>query len=349
MTAPTVSVIMAAYNGAAFLPETIASLQAQTFGDFEVVIVDDCSTDDTRDVLRRIQDPRFRVIENPINEGPVRTRNTAVTYARGRYLAGLDQDDLCLPERFAAQVAYLDTNPDTVLLGTAAAVLEDGVVGPPQRTWHTTPDLIEWLMLIENPLVWSSVMVRAAAASDPFTNPDRLYAEDFDLYHRMARKGRVARLDTPLVVYRRHPGGASKRYTERMCASAATVLAEAYADLFLGDALDVAQLIVRHMMDDVPVPDGQTLLRLGEALAQLQRHFLDTHDVDTESQRLIRWETARRWGLTSRYALRHGTIGLQDAMAARLDHLGLGHTGLDDLVMSRLLGRARVARRRYRR
>jgi hypothetical protein len=348
VTAPVVSVIMAAYNGAAFLPETIASLQAQTFGDFEVVIVDDRSTDDTRDVLRAIQDPRFRLIESPVNQGPVRSRNTAVAHARGRYLAGLDQDDLCLPERFAAQIAYLDAHPDTVVLGTAAAVIQDGVVGPPRRTGHTTPALIEWLLRIENPLVWSSTMIRAAAASDPFTDPERLYAEDFDLYHRMARKGRVTRLDAPLLIYRRHPGGASKRYTERMCASAAMVLSEAYGDLFADDAPSVATLVVRHLMDDVPVPDGATLLRLGEAVARLQGDFLDTHDVDAESRRLIRWETARRWGLTVRYALRCGTIGLQDAVAARPDHLGLGHTGFDDLVMSRLLGGARVARRRYR-
>lgn len=349
MTAPTVSVIMAAYNGAAFLPETIASLQAQTFGDFEVVIVDDCSTDDTRDVLRAIDDPRFRIVESPVNQGPVRSRNTAVVHARGRYLAGLDQDDLCLPGRFAAQVAYLEMNPDTVVLGTAAAVIQGGVVSPPKRTGNTTPALIEWLLRIENPLVWSSTMTRATAASHPFTDPERLYAEDFDLYHRMARKGRVARLDTPLVIYRRHPGGASKRYTERMCASASTVLTEAYHDLFASDAPSVATLVVRHMMDDIPVPDGDTLLRLGNAVARLQAHFLATHDVDAESRRLIRWETARRWGLTSRYALRCGTIGLQDAVAARPDHLGLGHTGFDDLVLSRLLGSARMARLRYRR
>ncbi|MEG3089569.1 glycosyltransferase family 2 protein [Sphingomonas sp. PB4P5] len=349
MTTPVVSVIMAAYNGAAFLPETIASLQAQTFADFEVLIVDDCSTDDTRNVLRAIQDPRFRIIESPVNQGPVRTRNCAVTHARGRYLAGLDQDDLCLPERFAAQVAYLEAHPDTVVLGTAAAYLDDGVVSPPTRTGHTTPALIEWLMLIENPLVWSSVMVRAAAASDPFTDPQRLYAEDFDLYHRMARQGRVARLDTPLVVYRRHAGGASQRYADTMCASAAIVLADAYRAPFGDEAQEMADLIVRHMMHDVPVPDGATLLRLGQALARLQAHFFETHDVDIESRRLIRWETARRWGLASRYALRRGTIGLQDAVAARPDHLGLGHNGFDDLVMSRLLGRARVARRRYRR
>ncbi|MFC3579999.1 glycosyltransferase family 2 protein [Sphingomonas hylomeconis] len=347
MTAPTVSVIMAAYNGAAFLPATIASLQAQTFTDFEVVIVDDRSTDDTRAVLAAIDDPRFRIVESPINQGPVRTRNHAVVQARGRYLAGLDQDDLCRPDRLRAQVAYLDAHPDTVLLGTAAAYLDDDVINPAVRTAHTTPALIEWLLLIENPLVWSSVMLRADAIGDPFTDPDRLYAEDFDLYHRMARRGRIARLDTPLVLYRRHEGGASQRYTETMYANAAAVLAGAYAEPFGDQADDIAGLVIRHMMAQLPVPDGATLRRLGDALARLQAHFFAQRPIGAEDRKLIRWETARRWGHTSRCALRSGTIGLHDAITARPDHLGLGHTGFEDLALSRLIGGARAVKRRY--
>ncbi|KQS02444.1 glycosyl transferase family 2 [Sphingomonas sp. Leaf357] len=345
--APTVSVIMAAYNGAALIPETVASLQAQTLTDFEVVIVDDCSTDNTRHVLRAINDPRFRVIEAEVNQGPVRTRNTAVTHARGRYLAGLDQDDLCLPERFAKQVAYLDANPDTVLVGTGAAWLDDGIVTSAPRTAVSTPALIEWLLRIENPLVWSSVMVRASAASDPFTDPVRLYAEDFDLYQRMSRIGRIARLDEELVIYRRHAGGASQRYTETMTANAARVLADSYVSVF-GDESDAAAwLIVRHMMAHAPIPDRATLAALGEVLTKLQADFLATHEIDAESLKMIRWETARRWGRVGRIALRSGTLTLADIVSARPDHLGMGYQGMEELVLSRLIGTARAAKRRY--
>lgn len=343
---PIVSVVMAAYNGAALLPETIASLQSQTFADFEVVIVDDCSTDDTREVLATISDPRFRIVESPVNQGPVRTRNTAVRHARGRYLAGLDQDDLCVPDRLAKQVAYLDAHPDTVLLATGAAYLEDGRVTSAVRTGHTTPALIEWLLHIENPLVWSTVMVRADAASDPFTDPARLYAEDFDLYHRMARKGRIARLDEDLLLYRIHPGGASQRFTDTMHASARNILADAYAPLFGDDAPAAAALVFRYMMAQQPVPDRATLVWLGETLMRLQTRFFDSHDVDLESRKLIRWETARRWGHAVRCALRNGTIRLTDALLTRPDHLGLGHAGFDDLFVSSLIGGARKAKQR---
>ena len=349
MSTPAVSVIMAAYNGAAIVGETLASLTEQTFADFEVVIVDDCSTDDTLAVLRAFDDPRFRVIAAEQNQGPVRTRNRAFAEARGRYIAALDQDDLCHPARFARQVAYLDANPDTVLLGTAAAILDDGQISASGHSAATTPTLIEWLLRIENPIVWSSVMLRADAARtlDPFTRPEILYAEDFDLYHRIGKLGRIARLDAELLTYRRHAGGASQRFTDTMTASATRVLADCYAPLFGEAAVDTAGLVVRHVMGRQPAPDRATLQQLGTALVALQEEFISAHHPDPESLALIRWETAGRWGRIGRASLRTGSIGLGDAVAVRPDHLGLGYAGINDLILSRLVGSARTAQRYY--
>jgi glycosyltransferase involved in cell wall biosynthesis len=347
MSVPAVSVVMAAYNGAALIGETIASLQAQTLADFEVVIVDDCSTDETRDVVRAIDDPRIRLIESEVNQGPVRARNRAVAEARGRYLAGLDQDDLCRPTRLARQVAYLDANPDTVVLGTAAALLENGAIVAARLPPVTTPAMVEWLLWVMNPLVWSSVMIRAEAARglDPFTRPDQLYAEDFDLYHRLSKVGRVARLDDELLVYRSHTGGASQRFTDTMAASATQVLAGRYAEVF-EDGEPRAAAVVRHVMLRKPVPDRATLAMLGQTLAMLQQHFLANRAVDDESRTLIRWETARLWGRIHQVALKSGTITLGDALAERPDHMGLGHAGIDGLLVARALGRARQVKRR---
>ncbi|HEU4961359.1 MAG TPA: glycosyltransferase family A protein [Sphingomonas sp.] len=347
MSAPAVSVIMAAYNGAALVPETIASLVAQTFGDFELVVVDDRSTDDTLAVLRSFDDPRIRVIAAESNQGPVRTRNRAFAEARGRYIAALDQDDLCRPERFARQVAYLDAHPEVVLAGSNTSVLhEDGSVEPSRLPPVTTPFVVEWLMRIMNPLVWSSVMLRADVARqlEPFTRPDILYAEDFDLYHRISRLGRIARLDDDLLLYRSHSGGASQRYTETMAASATRVLAEAHAEQFGEETQGVATLLVRHVMLREAVPDRATLARLGEALLAMQAHFVATRRPDAESRKLLRWETAQVWSRIGRAGLRSGALGLGDAVAVRPDHLGLGYAGLHELVLSRLIGGTRAAR-----
>jgi len=349
MTAPTVSVVMAAYNGAALIGETLDSLWAQSFDDFEVIVVDDCSTDDTLNILRACPDPRLRIIAAAQNAGPVRSRNRAFAEARGRYVAGLDQDDICLPDRFARQIAYLDANPGIVLLGTAAAVLEDGAVTPGAKAAVTTPQLVEWLLHIENPLAWSTVMVRRdAVPPGDFTRPDFLYAEDFDLYHRLARIGGIARLDAPLLLYRQHNGGASKRYADTMQASATRVLEETYAAAGVANPRADAQLVADHMMRGTPAPDRATLERLGALIGRLQADFLASRTVDEENLAMIRWETALRWGKVLRTALRAGTIGLAAAVTIRPEHLGLGYLTLDELLTARLLGGARgMASRRH--
>ena len=272
MSAPAISVIMAAYNGADLIGDTLRSLQAQSFGDFEVVIVDDCSSDDTRGIVRAFGDARIKLISQATNQGVVAARNRAVAESRGRYIAALDHDDLCHPDRFLRQITYLEANPGTVLLGTAASILEDGVVHPGILAPVSTPALIEWLLRIENPLVWSSVMMRGDAARrlDPFTRPDMVFAEDFDVYHRIARFGPIARLDEELVIYRRHTGGASQRHVDAMTGRATDVLAETNAALLGDEAWEVADLIVRHVMGQQPVPDRATFQRLGDALVRLQ-------------------------------------------------------------------------------
>ena len=346
MSDPTVSVVMAAYNGAALIGETIASLRAQTFGDWELIVVDDLSRDATRDVVAAVDDPRVRLIANEENVGPVRARNRAFVAARGRYVAGLDQDDLCHPDRFARQVAWLDANPATVLVATAANEIHGTRIVPSQLPPVTTPALVEWLLNVQNPLVWSSTMFRAEAARDwpEMTRPDYRYAEDFDLYHRIARVGRIARIDEELLTYRVHEGGASAQFTATMAGNAARVLAESYAGV-LPDPAQAADDVVRHVMGRSAAPDGDTLHRLGATIGALQAHFLKTRRPDRESQWLIRWETARMWARVGRAALRSGAVGMKDRLAARPDHLGLGHADPGELIVSGVIGAARRNRR----
>lgn len=348
--APAVSVVMAAYNGAGLIGETLASLSAQTLPDFEVLVVDDCSTDATRDIVRAWPDPRVRLIEAPENGGPVCARNRAFAQARGRYIAGLDQDDLCLPTRFARQVAYLDADPATALVAAAASVFEDGATRASPLPPITTPALIDWLLHVMNPIVWSSVMIRGSVARrlDPFTNPDRLYAEDFDLYHRLRAYGAIARIDDVLLRYRDHPGGASQRYTSTMIANAGGVLADSHAPLLGDDAAHAGALVAEHVMAGVAVPDRASLARLGAVLARLQSRYLARTDPGGDDRRLIKWETARLWWRIVRHGVRSGSISLADAVAVRPDHLGLGYAGVDDMLVSGMIGTARAARHRAR-
>ena len=121
---PVVSVLMTTFNGAGFIGASIASVLAQSFSDFELIVVDDGSTDTMAQVLAGIGDPRLRVLRQAVNGGVVAARNAGFLAARGRYVAALDHDDLSHPERLARQVAYLDAHPGVVLVATEIEIEE---------------------------------------------------------------------------------------------------------------------------------------------------------------------------------------------------------------------------------
>lgn len=349
MSVPTVSVIMPAYNGAAWIGATIDSVLAQDFTDWELVVVDDCSTDQTRTVLGGYDDPRITVIHAETNGGPVIARNTGFAAARGRYIAGLDQDDLCKPGRLAAQVAYLDANPDTVLVATAADLLEGESVSPWPGDRTLTPAMIDWLILTQNPLVWSTVMFRAEVARrlDPFERPHVRYAEDFDLYHRLSNFGRIARLSEAQLLYRCHPGGASKKYAEMMAASAARVLTERYLPVFGPDeASENAALVVRYLMARESVPDLGTLSRLSRILAALHADHVRRTPLTPAERIEVDGEHARLWWMVARPALRQGAVTLREAMGVRPESIRLPPGDADRLI-SPLIGRVRAIGRGF--
>ena len=307
---PAISVVMAAYNGSGFIAQTIATVLSQSFADFELIVVDDASTDDTLARLRAIADPRVTVIASPQNGGPVVARNRAFAAAKGRYIVGLDQDDLCHPDRFAVQAAYLDENPGTVLVASAIELLEAGTVRAHPGPVRTSPALIDWRLQFGNPLAWSSVMFRGdvVRAMPEFERAERLYAEDYDLYHRIAPYGAIARIDRPLISYRLHPGGASQRYTAKMTQSAAAVLATAYAPLFGAQAQTAARLAVMHFGDGAPVPDRATLERLGEVVDAVHQWFCATRAPGAADLALIMDEYARLWWRMADASVRSGAL-----------------------------------------
>lgn len=341
--APTVSVVMAAYKGASLIGETIASLQAQTMADWELVVVDDCSPDETAVVIERVDDPRIRLIRAETNGGPVVARNLAFAAARGRYIAALDQDDIAAPERFAKQVAFLDANPATVLVATAAVLLCDGKLRPGAWTRPLTPALIDWQMQVRNPMVWSSVMFRADVARQltPFERPEMRYVEDFDLYHRLRAFGPFACIDEELTQYRVHAGGASQVFSDTMWAHAKKLLAEVHRDLMGAEAEDFARLLVAHVMVRDPVPDRDTLNRLFDGIARVYAVSAERFGWDADARVQIDHEISQLWWHAARAGLRRGTLGLRCAVQNRPAMVSLAAKP-DDLGISRLIGRVRA-------
>src|SRR5688572_1551532 len=114
---PVISVLMSVYNGASYLPESVESILAQTFTDFEFIIIDDCSVDETPQILNTYAqgDSRIRIIRNPENKGLTASLNIGLAEAQGKYVARQDADDISLPQRFEKQIQSLEGNPKSVL------------------------------------------------------------------------------------------------------------------------------------------------------------------------------------------------------------------------------------------
>lgn len=212
---PLVSVILPVYNGAATVREAAASILVQTFMDFELIVVDDASTDDTPRILASLKDPRLRVFSLTENCGRNAACNRAAATARGDYLAMLDADDSSLPKRLERQVAFLQAHPDIALCGGWARLVDEQGRSAEWRQ-PTEPAAIRAAMLRSNPFIHSTMMIRRRAFEEAggFDQAERFWAADYDLYLRIVARHPAANIPEILAVYRSH-GGARYRAQEQ--------------------------------------------------------------------------------------------------------------------------------------
>lgn len=190
---PRVSVLMTVYNGAPFLRDSIGSVLNQTFQDWELIAVDDGSTDASLAILTEYSDPRIRVFPLPKNVGRTPALRLGFDNTWGEYIAVLDSDDISHPERLERQVKYLDQHPDVVLAGSWVEHIDEAGqkfarFSPPTDT-HEIIDLLGY----NNPIIHSSVMYRKEAAAAVGGYPSQFaYAQDYGLILGLAQKGKIA-------------------------------------------------------------------------------------------------------------------------------------------------------------
>jgi len=339
-----VSVLMTTFNGARTIADSIASVLAQTYRAFELVVVDDASTDETPRILARIADPRLRVIRAERNLGVVGARNFGFEACRGEYVAAHDHDDISRPARLAEQVALLDRKPAVVLVATEVELEAEGRLSRSGHVADGSAPVMRWLLLVDNPLTWSSIMLRADAVRrlGQFVRPDYELADDFDLYHRLLSVGDIVRLPAPLTVYRWHETNATWAGQERLNANAERVLCGAYRSWLGEDAADAARLVVRHLSHREPVRDAATLDRLGAYLERLLQCFMAAHALAPDDRARVVAAAGEGWWNTVRAAVRAGGPSLARAFRSRpLLAAGFRPPALDRAV-SIAVGGARV-------
>lgn len=288
---PKVSVLMSAYNAATHIQSAINSVLNQTFTDWELLVIDDGSTDQTSTILQTFHDPRLRLLKNNLNIGLTKSLNLALRQARGEYVARLDADDLSLPERFSQQVHFLDRHPEIVLVGTLAKLIDsEGSLFDYQKT-PTDPDIIKFSLLFGNPITHSSIMFSRKIVLDlGGYNEQFRYAQDFDLYSRLVQKHRIAILPELLVKYRRHSQSITLHQNSRQSAedfALRTVFnnIQQYLAITPEDFLLIKQgLLIKNRPSLSPI---QTL-RTMNLLRRIWRQYLKKERLSLETIKKIR-------------------------------------------------------------
>ena len=203
---PQVTVFIPVYNRERYIGEAIESILAQTFSDFEILLVDDGSTDSSVDKIRSFSDPRIRLVCNEENLGIPRTRNKGIEHARGQYMAMLDSDDRSYPERLEKQVAFLESHPDHVQVGSWCRMMDaQGNVLTKIKRQPASPDDIHAQFLFRCAMSNRSIMARTAILKEYGYRNDFPRCQDYELHVRLAKQYKLGNIQECLVYGRIHP------------------------------------------------------------------------------------------------------------------------------------------------
>ncbi len=205
--APRVSVLLPVHNGAEFVESALRSVMAQTLREIEILVVDDASTDATPEILARLaaEDPRLRILRPERNLRLPGALNFGLAQVRGAYVARMDADDLCAPTRLARQAAFLDANPEIVLVGCSARHIDRAGRVLKTSVRAQTPFHARWILRSAMAFRHPTFLFRADGWSWRY-DPAFTVSEDYDLLARLTETERVACLPEALFDYREHGG-----------------------------------------------------------------------------------------------------------------------------------------------
>lgn len=212
LTKPFITVLLPVYNCEKYVFDAIASILNQTYSNFELLIIDDCSTDTTLQICKSFGDERIILIEKEKNSGYTNSLNYGIAIAKGKYIARMDGDDISLPTRFEKQVAFMEANEDVVVCGTTFSIINSTTV-------IALPELhedIKGRLLNGNCIGHPTVMLRKNTLEKHaiLYNPEMEPAEDYDMWTRLITVGKLHNLQETLLLYRVHESQVSNTRNE---------------------------------------------------------------------------------------------------------------------------------------
>lgn len=297
---PLVSVLMVVRNGMPYIRQAVESLLSQTMQDWELIIADDGSTDETSSYLRSLTDSRVRYF--PVEGGYIAARNFTLRTAQSPLAAVLDADDVALPERLQCQYRFLQEHPECVLVG--AQVEDIDPEGRPlrRREFPLGDEALRWRLFFGSPFIHPSTMFRRQAALECGAyRPQFPQAEDYDLFSRLAEHGRLANLPQCLLRYRVHPEAVTVKRLDPHLRDSANAVAE-YARRHVPevDPGAVRDLYYFLCVDRDPVETSAWAV--AEAYRQIRAGYLAHRPEPGEElrQEIGRLEQVLRWRCVER-------------------------------------------------
>lgn len=315
MPSPRVSVIIPARNRANYLPTAIESVLAQTLTDFELIVVDDGSTDETPELVQRYQarDPRVRLVCNETSRGIAGARNRGTAEARGEYVAALDSDDYAYPQRLARQVDFLDRHPDHAVVSSWVIWMHaDGRLQRKVRRRPVNSDDAAAMLIFNASISQPSATARTAVLREHPYDETFSMSSDYELWSRLAGHYRLANLPEVLVCCRDHDTRTTQGKAQRVIECQHAIYRAQFERL--GVAYNETDLARHHVLPrslrkegpaDIEYLDwaADWLKRLSEANAN------GGHFPSPAFERVLGWAWAA--------ACRRASAGPQRAQAAR--------------------------------
>ncbi len=216
MWLPLVSIILPAYNCEKYITSSVASILEQVYDNFELIIVNDGSTDKTNEILSSLNDQRIRILENHGNKGLIFSLNRAIDEAKGEYIARMDADDIAVNDRIEKQVHWLIHHPETDVAGTFIKIIDEK--GNEKAEWKldratASANSIRKAMVKENCLAHPTIMAKADVLKKYKYATSQKNIEDYDLWLRILADGLVIeKLPQSLLYYREHPTSVTNTY-----------------------------------------------------------------------------------------------------------------------------------------
>jgi hypothetical protein len=287
---PQVSVLMPVYNALPYLRPACDSVLSQTFGDFELIALDDASTDGSGEYLDGLTDPRVRVVHLP-KAGYAVNLNVGLGLCRSPLVARMDADDVSYPERLARQVEMMDARPDVVACGCQADVIDANAKIVGGLRYETDELRVRYLLLTDSPLphpgtTFRLAGVRAVGGYDPAKLP----AEDYDLWCKLSARGKLLNLPHKLLGYRRHAANVSAKKEEQLICSARETSRRHLLEY--GYAASAAEA---EAFREAVIGRRTTLTPAGAAAVRaVWGRFLERHAAPAELRQWLRWQAMAR-------------------------------------------------------